>query len=361
MSTETSLRRILLIGSGDTFCTPNTTCLLSTPPSNDRCATCRTALTNPDSPLNRQQTSILLEFSNNKYTLVDCGLTFRDSSLKAIRQKTFEFPCINGFVATRNSPDSILGVDDIREVTQRGEKISLYAPPGVITSLNRMFPYIMPSTTKSDNQKLLWTAGLIPLDKPMKQGERFQFISGGNVDAVAVGRNDKECKNFCGFVVSIEDDGRLNYPFREAVESTDDDGASRKSKVALYLPFDCFSTTASSQKDDEAGDHYSTPCVEILKHFDIRLAILSCPSTISQSQKISVTEDEVLKLVSELVEKEWKGVSIEKIVVCCVPHNVVPSQQKKIAEQERSSLGVDASIVWTSSKQTTNSNLPSSI
>jgi len=381
----TNINQIILVGAGDTNGTPSTTCLYSPAPCQN-CTTTHKDMHSSSSSQNninqRYQTSILLEFNNNKNILVDCGLTFRDSALKSAKLQSYQFPLICGFIATRNAPDSILGSDDIREVTQRGEKITFLAPANVTASMQRMFPYIMPSKTgKSENQKNLWTAGLTPMSRPLKQAEKFAVPVGdvAEIELVGVGKSEKASRDNCGFVISLEEDGKLVYPSSnlmtgqsddhdDGTKNDDDDDAEDRnknntpklSKVALYLPFDCLSDDeASCDNSSKNDDHYSTSTVDVLSHFDIEIAFIACPSIIPTTTSTLISDSEVSKGISDLIEKNWKGISIKKIVVCSIPHNVVVSSpknddgEKEKGKEEGSkntiSFGIDATCVWTRS------------
>lgn len=367
VTATTNLTQIILVGAGDTNCTPSTTCLLSSSP----CKNCIDSQKDTDNINNRHQSSILLQFNNGKSILVDCGLTFRNSVLKSVKKQTFQFPLICGFIATRNCPDAILGADDIREVTQRGEKITFAAPSGVSATMTRMFPYIMPSKSgKSENQKNLWTAGLCPLEKALRQGEKLLIpvgSGGGEIEIVGVGRSEKDSRENCGFVISLEEDGKLIYPAtlvpsRDEDENSENTNQTKKSKVALYLPFDCLSPIAVSNRrgDDELRNqqHYSTSTVDVLRHFDIELAVIACPSPSSQTAAI-VSEVETRKRISDLISANWKELLvIKKIVVCSIPHNVVVHQDVTAKRNDdhlegddtdnRSniSFGSDSEIIW---------------
>jgi hypothetical protein len=358
------------------------------------CKNCLDAHHNISGVNNRCQTSILLLFSNKKSILVDCGVTFRDSALKAFRSGAYEFPQICGYIATRNSPDSILGVDDIREVTTRGEKISLYAPSAVLDSLNRMFPYIMPSSKPlSANQLLLWVAGLTPVDGgSMKQGKKFTFqtaaatpaetaaskkankknekkqqqqqqeeelkeeaatpiIHQQEVEMISIGKSEKDCRENCGFVISLENDGKLIFP--------NYNNSALLSKVALYLPIDVLSESKEQELDvdETATKHYSTPPQEILKHFEIEVAMIAFPNELTPSLRENKTEDELVETISEMILKneKWKEVKIKKIVVVCLPHNVVTSS-KENPERKFCSFGYDTETIW-ERKNETNSKI----
>jgi phosphoribosyl 1,2-cyclic phosphate phosphodiesterase len=96
------------------------------------CRVCRSK-----DPRNRRLRSSLYVQASGVHIVIDTSLDFREQAL------TFQVPRVDAVLVTHAHADHIFGLDDIRRYnTLQGMLIPVYASPGTVADLKRIFSYV---------------------------------------------------------------------------------------------------------------------------------------------------------------------------------------------------------------------------
>ncbi len=96
---------------------------------------CRVCLS--QDPRNKRRRSSLYVRAGNTHLVIDTSLDFREQAL------TYRVPRVDAVLVTHAHADHIFGLDDIRRYnTIQGTIIPVYASPGTVADLRRIFTYI---------------------------------------------------------------------------------------------------------------------------------------------------------------------------------------------------------------------------
>lgn len=97
------------------------------------CAVCRS----PD-PRNKRRRSSLYVQAGGAHLIIDASLDFREQAL------TFQVPRVDAVLITHSHADHIFGLDDVRRYnTIQNAAIPVYASPGAVRDLRRIFDYAL--------------------------------------------------------------------------------------------------------------------------------------------------------------------------------------------------------------------------
>jgi len=115
--------KIVFLGTGTSVGVPVIGC---------ECRVCRS----PD-PHNRRLRSSLYVVADGTHIVIDTSLDFREQAL------TFRVPRVDAVLVTHAHADHIFGLDDVRRYnTIQGTVIPVYASPGTVADLRRIFTYV---------------------------------------------------------------------------------------------------------------------------------------------------------------------------------------------------------------------------
>lgn len=155
---------LTILGSGTSMGVPTLGCA---------CRVCTSA----DPRDTRTRPSIMVEYGGHR-VVIDTGPDFR---AQALREK---ISSIDAVLYTHSHADHILGLDDLRPLTFRGEaRMPLYADDATATVLERVFDYTFsanspyPTRARVDLRRVLDPAGEVPLfgavfqRVPLKHGD----------------------------------------------------------------------------------------------------------------------------------------------------------------------------------------------
>ena len=150
--------KVHVLGCGPSSSVPDIRCLLN----GVDCHVCQEAYTDPSSKNNRGNPSILLHDEETQTgTLIDCGKTFRQSTLKQL--SLFQNVQIEHILLTHDHADACLGLDDIRDLQDwrqntnisTGEverhsasTISVHCNEMTMKSMQQKFHYLFPKEKK---------------------------------------------------------------------------------------------------------------------------------------------------------------------------------------------------------------------
>jgi phosphoribosyl 1,2-cyclic phosphodiesterase len=165
-----SVKQIILVGSGASVPTPSLQCLLSPKP----CPQCIDADTNLLSRNRRGNSSIFLrgellasppgsptsgEAPDSTHVLVDCGKTFRDAVARQLIARGVKR--VDAIVLSHHHADAIMGLDDIRELSQPGNRapMPVYCDASTQKIIQSVFPYLYPPGP-NEPKKPRWTGVL---------------------------------------------------------------------------------------------------------------------------------------------------------------------------------------------------------
>ncbi|KAJ9450532.1 putative hydrolase [Diplonema papillatum] len=156
---------VVFLGTGSSVAVPQLRCLLSA----ERCDVCAGA--SEGNRNKRGNPSLLLRVSKDgraekKNVLIDCGKTFRDSTLRFFEELGARY--VDAVILTHYHADAVLGLDDIRDYQPVIKKPDLksglpaslastpvYCDSVTLDSLKGVFPYLMPKTVEQAKEKIL--------------------------------------------------------------------------------------------------------------------------------------------------------------------------------------------------------------
>jgi len=126
---------LIFVGTGSSTGIPRLPCLID---KKSNCPSCKDALLY-GSKNRRRNPSLLIQYKG-KNILIDCGKTFRESMITLLT--THHVPSkIDAVLITHAHSDAYLGLDDLREFSQK-EKISVYLREQDVNQVKECFPYL---------------------------------------------------------------------------------------------------------------------------------------------------------------------------------------------------------------------------
>ncbi|KAJ3194218.1 hypothetical protein HK101_003241 [Irineochytrium annulatum] len=141
------LVEFIFLGTGTSSGIPNIGCLTN---GNPTCRTCISAV-QPRSKNKRRNTSGLLRYRHSdgtiKNVLIDCGKFFFEGAVDWFVQ--YQLRRIDAVILTHGHADAMMGLDDLRQWTIRGEvqdHIPIYLAQETMDVVSRVYPYIVDSS-----------------------------------------------------------------------------------------------------------------------------------------------------------------------------------------------------------------------
>lgn len=140
---EVAVERLTFLGTGTSSQVPVIGCLTN---ASLRCRVCPSALS-PHAPgrrNRRRNTSAVLQLTNGRTILIDCGKSFFDAALELWPRAGLRR--IDALLLTHAHADAVLGLDDLRGWTLGKfvqDSIDVYCSASTFKEVARMFPYLV--------------------------------------------------------------------------------------------------------------------------------------------------------------------------------------------------------------------------
>ena len=134
--------RMIMLGSGCSSGVPSIQCVMGTKRT---CKTCLEVLADPFSKNKRRNPSVLLE-KGNTCVMIDCGKSFREVWINAMRMHGAELRRPTAILLTHAHADAFFGLDDVRELLERDnpdDSMDIYCTEETMQVVSRTFPYLV--------------------------------------------------------------------------------------------------------------------------------------------------------------------------------------------------------------------------